>query len=78
MESMGVASACGCKEVHVYRFPHNIPTYLVSALFCSIPTFFIFFNVSFLFQNFFVIYVIIFSHSINTHTGDYGSPTEGV
>ena len=23
MESMGVASGCDCKEVHVYRFPHN-------------------------------------------------------
>ena len=36
VESMGVASGCGCKEVH--RFPHT--TYLVSALFySSIPTF---------------------------------------
>ena len=36
MESMGVATGCGCKEV--YRFPHT--TYLVSVLFCSrIPTF---------------------------------------
>ena len=34
---MGVASGCGCKEV--YRFPLLIPTPLVSALFCSIPTF---------------------------------------
>ena len=39
MESMGVTSGCGCKEV--YRFRHiAIPTPLVSALFCSsIPTF---------------------------------------
>ena len=45
MESMGVASGCGCKEV--YRFPHiTIPTPLVSVLFCSsIPTLFIFLNV---------------------------------
>ena len=36
MESMGVASGYGCKEI--YRLPHT--TYLVSALFCSsIPTF---------------------------------------
>ena len=32
VESMGVASDCGCKKV--YRFPH-IPTSLVSFLFCS-------------------------------------------
>ena len=31
MESMGVASGCGCKEV--YRFPHI--TYPYSSLFCS-------------------------------------------
>ena len=37
MESMGVATGCGCKEV--YRFPHTTP--LVSVLFySSIPTFF--------------------------------------
>ena len=28
---MGVASMCGCKEVHVYRFP-QYPTPLVSVL----------------------------------------------
>ena len=39
VESMGVASGCGCKEV--YRFLILlIPTPLVSVLFCSsIPTF---------------------------------------
>ena len=39
MESMAVASGCGCKEV--YRFPYIllIPTHLVSVHFCSIPTF---------------------------------------
>ena len=38
MESMGVATGCGCKEV--YRFPHITPTCLVFALFySSIPTF---------------------------------------
>ena len=39
VESMGVATGCGCKEV--YRFLHiNIPTPLVSVLFWgSIPTF---------------------------------------
>ena len=36
MESMGVASECGCKEVLIIL----IPTPLVSVLFCSsIPTF---------------------------------------
>ena len=52
-----------------------IPTPLVSVLFCtSIPTFCSCF--SFLFQYFFVItfYVlIIFSRSINTHTGNYST-----
>ena len=46
MESMGVATGCGCKEV--YRFPHT--TYPYSSCICtfcsSIPTFlFIFLNV---------------------------------
>ena len=55
VESMGVASGCGCKEV--YRFPHI--TYPYSSCICSFlkqhPYFlFIFFNL-FLFQNFFVI-----------------------
>ena len=57
-----------------------IPIPLVSGLFCSIPTF------CSLKKNvcrscygiFFVIYVIIFSRSINTHTGDYGRPTEAI
>ena len=33
MESMGVASGCGCKEVHVYNFPHI--TYPYSSCICS-------------------------------------------
>ena len=41
MKSMGVATGCGCKEVHVYRFPHT--TYPYSSCICSfcssIPTF---------------------------------------
>ena len=50
VESMSVASGCGCKEV--YRFPH-IPTPLVSVLFCSsIPTFCSFF------KTFFVLYIM--------------------
>ena len=40
VESMGVATGCGCKEV--YRFPHSTP--LVSVIFySSIPTFCSFF-----------------------------------
>ena len=38
---VGGIYGCGCKEV--YRFPHT--TYLVSVLFCSIPTFCSFLNV---------------------------------
>ena len=41
VECMGVASGSGCKEVHVYRFPHT--TYPYSSCICffcsSIPTF---------------------------------------
>ena len=56
-----------------------IPTPLVSALFCSIPTFCSFLKCFlFLLRFFFVIYVIIFSCSINTHTGNYGHPTEAI
>ena len=33
VESMDVSSGCGCKEVHVYRFPHI--TYLYSSCICS-------------------------------------------
>ena len=58
-----------------------IPTPLVSDLFCSssIPTFCSFFKCfSFLFQYIFVIYLIIFSRSINTHTGNYGCPMEAI
>ena len=70
-----MASGCGCKEV--YRFP--LITYLYSSCICSFlqqhPYFlFIFLCFSFLFQYIFVIYLIIFSHSINTQTGDYGRP----
>ena len=60
-----------------------IPTSLVYVLFCSSsPTFCSFLKCfSFLFQYFFVItfYVlIIFSRSINTHTGNYGRPTAAI
>ena len=76
---MGVASGCGCNKV--YRFPHT--TYPYSSCICSFlqqhP------YVLFIFKMFFVlvpvlyiIYVIIFSRSINTHTGDYGRPIEAV
>ena len=79
VESMGVASGCGCREI--YRFPHI--TYPSSSCICSFlqqhPYFllikiFFFILVPVLFCN----YVIIFVHSINTHTGDYGHPTAAI
>ena len=63
---MGVASGCGCKEV--YRFPHITYPYFL----------FIFLMFYVLVTVLFVIYVIIFSPSINTHTGDYRHPTEAI
>ena len=65
---------CGCKEVHI--------TYLVSALFCSSIPYFCSFKkcFSFLFRFFFVIYVIFFSHSINTYgrlRASHGSHMKG-
>ena len=56
------------------------PLVHVSSLFCSsILTFCSFFKCfSFLFQYIFVIYLIIFSRSINKHKGDYRRPTEAV
>ena len=80
---MGVATVCGCKEV--YRFPNS--TYAYSSCICSFFTaasllfvhFYKYF--SFLFQYFFVItfYVLNnFSHSINTHTGNYWRPKAAI
>ena len=60
-----------------------IPTPLVSVLFCSsIPTFCSFKKMFFvlvpvLFKLHFM-YKIIFSLSINTHTGNYGRPTASI
>ena len=60
-----------------------IPTPLVSVLFySSIPTFCSFLNVfrpcSSTFLNLHFMYQIIFSRSINTHTGNYGRPTASI
>ena len=58
MESMGVASGCGCKEVYNYIdfLILLIPTPLVSVLFCSsIPTF-----SSVFFINVFVLVPVLF------------------
>ena len=74
MESMGVVV-----RRYIDFIILIIPTPLVSALFCSIhvPTFCSLKKMFlFLFRYIFVIYAIIFSRSINTHTGDYGRPTE--
>ena len=75
MESMGVVV-----RRHIDFLILLIPTHLVSALFCSsIPTFYSFLKCfSFLVRYFLVIYVIIFSHSINTHPDDYDCPTEAI
>ena len=45
MKSMGVATGCGCKEVHVYiyRFPHITYPYLVSVLFSATSLLFVHF-----------------------------------
>ena len=53
MESMGVVSRCGCKEV--YRFPQNTYPYssCICSFFSSIPTFL------FIFIMFFVLVIII-------------------
>ena len=46
VESMDVASGCGCKEVYIDFLVLLIPTPLVSSFFCSsIPTFVHFKNV---------------------------------
>ena len=53
VESMGVASGCGCKEV--YRFPHiTIPTVLYLLFFQKHPYFL------FIFKMFFVLVPILF------------------
>ena len=54
-----------------------IHTPLVSALFCS-NIGFIFLCSSFLFQYIFVIYLILFSLSIDKNKVGYGRPTEAV
>ena len=79
-QEVGVASGsgCGCKEV--YRFPHTTYPYCsfaaASLLFVHFVKCF-----SFLFQYFFAITFntkIMFSRSINTHTGNYGCPTAAI
>ena len=49
VESMDVASVCGCKEV--YRFPNNI-TYLVYVIFLQQDPYFLF-----IFKMFFVLVI---------------------
>ena len=62
-----MASGCGCTEV--YRFLHITYPYSCNALFLQQHLYFLFIfkSFSFLFRFFFVIYAIIFSHSINTY-----------
>ena len=93
-QEVGVASGSGWNlwvwllRVVVKRYIDFLillsPTPLVSVLFnssiCSFlqqhPYFLLCF--SFLFQHFLVIKLIIFSCSINTHTGNYGRPTAAI
>ena len=87
MESMGVASGCDCKEVHVYRFPHITYPYSSCIFFFlqQCPTFCSFKKMFFVLVP--VLFVIKFYakkilRSINTHTGthtgDYGRPTAAI
>ena len=82
VESMGVSSGCGCKEV--YRFPHI--TYPYSSCICSFlqqhPYFLL------IFKMFFVFVPVLFCNLCNnlfaqykhtyTHTGDYERPTASI
>ena len=84
VESMGVASRCGCKEVYRYIYCYNIYiSYYLSLLHSFLAAASLLFVHSFkcflfLFLYFFVIYLIFFSRSANTHTGNYGRPTEAI
>ena len=85
LESMGVATGCGCKEV--YRFPHT--TYPYSSCICSF-----FAAASLLFfvkKIFFVLVPVLFcnyilcikynfftQYNINTHTGNYRRPMAAI
>ena len=76
MESMGVASGCGCKEVRIIIdfLILLIPTPLVSVLFCSsIPTFCSFFLIfSFLFLYFLVIKCYVLNNFFVQYKHTYG------
>ena len=77
VESMGVVVR---RYIYIDFLILLIPTPLVYALFAAASLLFVHLKkcFSFLFQYFFVIYVIIFSRSINTHRGDYGRPTAAI
>ena len=64
VKSMGVDSGCGCKEVDFLILLYLLLLYL--SFWQQHPYFLLIFT--FLFQYFLVIYVIICSCSINTHT----------
>ena len=70
---MGVATGCGCKEVH--RFPHIlIPTPLVSVLFAAVSLHFVHFVKCF--SYFFVITFYILNNFFTQY--NYGRPTAAV
>ena len=64
VESMGVSSGCGCKER--YRFPHPYLLLFYLLFFSAASTFYTFLKCFSFLCYFFVIYVVIFSRSINT------------
>ena len=78
MESMGVASGCGCKEV--YRFPHI--TYPYSSCICSFlqqHPYFLFIKMSFLLvPAFFVIKFYELNNFFTQYNGKYGHPTAAI
>ena len=48
VESMCVSSGCGCKEVHVYRFPHiTYPLLLLYLFFLQQHPYFLFISLIF-------------------------------
>ena len=76
MESMGVATGCGCKEVH--SFPHT--TYPYSSCICSFAAasllFVYFLCFSFLLQYFFVITFYVLNTFFTQYKHTYRQPYE--
>ena len=78
MESMGVASGCGCKEIYIDFLILLIPTPLVSALFSSIPTFCSFKKCFSLLFWYFLLFMCNNFFAQYKHTGVPWQPYEGL